>query len=135
MPAVCPGMFNEKTPCPGDVDWQNWMQMAEERYKAYVHVQRPDASDAAEISELPDPAGEEGCEDVCDLGDFFASDSEASVDFPLEHEMEHVKALVGSYAGPKTAEDRAAEKEAERADGSVRKSQETSHGLLYTSYR
>ena len=105
MPAVCPGMFKESAPCPGDVDWKNWMQMAEERYKAYVHVQRPDSGDAVEIGEERGPASEEGCEDVRDLGDFFASESEASEDFPLEDEMEHVKALVGSYAGPKTAED------------------------------
>ena len=42
MPAVAPGIFkSERT--PGDVDWKNWMQMAEERYQAYAQTQQHEA--------------------------------------------------------------------------------------------
>ena len=119
MPAVCPDMFKGSALCPDDVDWKAWMRNAEERYQAYVHVQKPNVGDEAEVGEIADAADKEGGEEARDLGEFFASDSEASVDYPLEREMDQVKSLVGSYAGPKTVQDKADEKEAARAEGVV----------------
>ena len=123
MPAVWPEMFKGRESCSGDVDWKIWMQMAEERYKAFAHVQNTE--DTAQVREDDSLTYQEVVEtnkegDNCSLDSFIESDSEASQDYP-EEDMELVKSLVGSYAGPLTDADKAAQKKADAAERSTSK--------------
>ena len=139
MPAVCPELFKGAENCPGDVDWRSWMQMAEERYKAFAETQQEGndgdtgahSAPVVEVVDATELHGEESAEvegdlnkeenveaeedaDHDSLGDFIESD--ASQDYPSDNEMAEVKRLVGSYAGPMTEADRMVQARAEVAE-------------------
>ena len=75
MPAVCPEMFKGEETCPGDVEWRNWMQMAEERFNAFAATQQPKEKEeavvpsavtveAADLSELEREESAEAADDA-----------------------------------------------------------------------